>query len=955
MRSICRTIVLLIIAQLPAAARAEHPAVHWQPQDDGSIVARVGAQSFAFRPELTLLFTADDPKLAMRPADIKRVSYNVPTWHTGVTRGADGVRNVDTSVAGGDGLDPSILAGDTKGRTCDYLRAAPRAVLQAEAIERDGATVAWKFASHPVANISASVDLGAPNGPKVEITLRARRAGWFSIGYTGAPAVAAEELEWLYQPLIWHARRMPDRSYATAAFECTIPATLVQRAGTTFGVVVDPAMLPFQPLPRLDNSQFAVALRDDAGQARPMAFAPLLGGAGSKMAAGDTRTLTATLYVQPAALVNAYESIARDICGFADHRHNLDISLNQTLANMVAYGMSPQSRFNAELRGCAYDTDVPQAVKNVSALHPLSAALVLDDEAIYRERALPIWEYLLSREKLLFNLDPSVRTQSPSDKMLGPCANVSELAVLYAISGGRDYVSRAYAETLYGSERTLNLDVPKRGNTWPAAMELYAATGDARYAQRRDAELTRYLRQRIATAPTDFSDRDAGGMFFWTSYAPLWMELYEAWTQTHDPHLLAASAAGARDYTLFTWMLPEVPAETVHVNPGGHAPHYSYLKGKGLPPMPATEHDVPAWWVDALGLTPESSGTASGHRGIFMATYAPWMLRVAHDAEVPFLRDVARSAVIGRYRNFPGYHINTARTDVYMAADYPLRDHHELSYNSFHYNHVWPMIAMLLDYLVSDVYAASDGAIDFPAHYAEGYAYLRQRIYGDRPGRFYDRNDVYLWMPRDVVAVSDPQLNYISARTSDEVLLAFTNQSDAEVHANVTLDADRCGLGPADHAVKVWRENEPADSATLHAGAVAITVAPRGITAIAVQGCTPQPLFQQRVLADRGEPLGPAAHQAIAAGDCRAMLLTMGRTLTTAYVYSRALPGAIRRIIWEVRPLGSAAPWSKTVDASYPFEFSCPLDAAQAGLELRVTVEPADGEPTTSDPVILRR
>lgn len=937
-----------------AFARGAELNVTWRVGEGGALTAQVGPQEFVFRPEITLLFTPDDPKLAMRPADIKRVSYNVPSWHTGVGGTAEGVRNVDTAVAGGDGLDPSILAGDNKGRTSDYLRAAPRAVLTAEAVAQEGAILTWQFPAHPIAELTAYVDLAAAPGPVLRIEFKARRAGWYSVGYSGAPAVGPDALEELFQPLIWQERRMPDRSYATAAFECTVPATLVQRGGATFGVVVDPIMLPYQPLPRLDNSQFAVVLRNADGAAQPMAFAPLLGGAGSQLAEGATGALIARLYVQPQQIIDAYETIARDICGFRDHRRNLDISLNQTLANMAAYAMSDEAHFIRELRGCAYETDVPNAVKNVSALHPLEAAIVFDDEAIYRERALPIWEYLLSRQKLLFNLDRTVKTQNPSDKMLGPCANVSELAVLHAISGGRDFVSRAYAEELYGGQRVLNLDEPTRGNDWPSAMELYAATGDERYAQRRDSELARYLKQRMAVAPTDFSDRDAGGMFFWTSYAPQWMELYEAWTHTRNANVLNAAAEGARYYTMFTWMLPQVPEGTVTVNPGGLAPHYGYLKGKGHPQMHAPEHAVPAWWVDELGLTPESSGTASGHRGIFMASYAPWMLRLAHDAHLPFLRDVARSAVIGRYRNFPGYHLNTARTDVYMAADYPLRPHRELSYNSFHYNHIWPMVSMLLDYLVSDVYDASDGAIDFPARFAEGYAYIRQRVYGDRPGRFYDRRDVALWMPHDVLAVSDPQLNYIAARTDHEVLVALTNQSPEEVRAVVRLNPARCGWTGDGQVAQVWRQNQPAGEAVLHGGAVEVTVAPRGITALAVSGCAPVVVFQQRVIGERGAPLGPSAHQVISTGDCRAMLLTMGRTLTSGYAYSRALPGALEQIAWSVRPVGADA-WQTTVDDAYPFEISFPLAPDQAGVELRVVVRRADGGEESSEVVRLSR
>jgi len=61
-----------------------------------------------------------------------------------------------------------------------------------------------------------------------------------------------------------------------------------------------------------------------------------------------------------------------------------------------------------------------------------------------------------------------------------------------------------------------------------------------------------------------------------------------------------------------------------------------------------------------------------------------------------------RDAVIGRYRSFPGYHINTERTTAYENVDFPFHKHMDQSVNSFHYNHILPMASMLLDYLVSD-------------------------------------------------------------------------------------------------------------------------------------------------------------------------------------------------------------------------------------------------------------
>ncbi|MFO1447210.1 MAG: hypothetical protein U1F61_03445 [Opitutaceae bacterium] len=73
---------------------------------------------------------------------------------------------------------------------------------------------------------------------------------------------------------------------------------------------------------------------------------------------------------------------------------------------MLQFGLSPYAKFNSDLRGFAYDTDVPGAVKNVSALHPLSLAIVTDNREIFTKLARPLAEFFVSRERFLFCTDP---------------------------------------------------------------------------------------------------------------------------------------------------------------------------------------------------------------------------------------------------------------------------------------------------------------------------------------------------------------------------------------------------------------------------------------------------------------------------------------------------------------------------------------------------------------------
>ncbi|WP_414660930.1 glycoside hydrolase family protein [Horticoccus sp. 23ND18S-11] len=921
-----------------------------EPAADGAVqLTARDAGTWTFRGDFVVLVATGDPKPAMRPGNIPRVPYNLLTWQTPAAPGRAALKTVKRPAAqAGDGFDDAILGGDTQQRTADVFAAAPLTAVRATAVMRDGAVLRFAFAEQAAFTLSATLAL--PDGdaePVLAFTLTPKRAAWYSVGYTGAPAFATADLAENWQPFIWQEKRFPDRSYLTPAFECSLPATFVRHGNTTLGVVVDADEFPFSPLPLLDNSRFGVALRTAAGEARPMVFAPMLGGAESKRAAGQAFGFKVRLFAGAGDITTAYEGVARRLYGFRDHRRNAIASLNETLDNMIDYGMSRYSWFIEELKGCSYSTDVPGAVKNVSSLNPLNLALVTDDEEIFQRRAYPIVEFMLSREKFLFSLDAKQKIQSPSRALLGPCAPVSELATLYGITHGASPILRQLAERMLGKKRTLNLDDVAEGGTWPNQLAMYRETGEERFlnAARRGADA--YLAERVARPAADFN---VPGLFFWTGYVPQWIDLFQLYESTRDRRYLDAARHGARQYAMFTWMAPRIPDEDVTVNPGGNAPVYWYLKNKGHTPMTAPEERVPAWRLSEMGLTPESSGTMSGHRAVFMANHAPWMLRIAALTGDRLLHDVARSAIVGRYRNFPGYHINTARTTIYEDAGYPLREHKELSVNSFHYNHIWPHMSILLDFLVTDAFARSGGKIDFPAHFIEGYAYLQSKFYGDRPGKFFDRDDAVLWLPRRLLKSGSVELNTLAARGRDRLYLAFTNQSPEPVTTEITLSA---ALLPQ-LAGRTFSTRVLADgSATaLRDGRLTVTVPALGLTAVEIAGVVVTPKFQDRLVGARAEDAWRRDYLELPFGGTRAMILNFGPAATTAYVYLQADDSAFKEVTLTYTVGGRRA---TLTDATFPFEFTVPVPAGSPDFAFELQGITTAGVAQASGPAALQR
>ncbi len=951
-RMLALTLLALTVA-VRAGTQLSNDAYQLALTADGDVtVTSGGALPRKFSPRFAVMASSRDPKLELRWGDWsdgkQAPLYNVLTW-----AGSEHVKPSGSAPKKHieDGFDPKSDQVAGKDRVQNLFDAAPAMIVRADKAEAKDGRIVWGFPANADFTLDATLELPAGNGePVLMFQFKPKVAKWFSVGYVGAPEADPSAMDGMWQPLIWQEKRFPQKPYLTESGRCTLPATLVAMDGVVWGVVADPVELPFMPMPTVANSRFGVAVRNAAGQAQPMVFAPILGGLGSKRAAGEALTFKLRLVVQRGKIADVYANLARGLYGFTDYRHNALGSLNRTMERVIDYAMSDWARFNEDLRGCAYDTDVPGSVKNVSSLHPLGVALVTDDESIFVRRARPIVEAMMSREKFLFTIDPNVKGQGASARLTGPCAPVSELAALYGVSGQRSPLFLRAAEKLYGKTRTLNLDAAVRGDIWQNALALWRATGDAAWLTTAKAGADAYIRARIETPQKDFKDPAARGVFFWTSFAPNWMELYEVFEATGEPRYLEAAREGARRFAQYIWMCPEIPAGDVLVNEGGRSP--LYRKSDKLPPILLPEERVPAWRVSEIGLTCESSGTSKGHRGILLATHGPWMLRLAEYTDDVFLHDIGRSAIIGRYTSFPGYHMNTARTTVYEKPDFAERPMAQLnSTTSLHYNHIWPHAAMLLDYLVADAESRSDGAIKFPSQFAEGYAYLQQQIYGDRPGRFLGDTNVWLWMPKGLLTFDNEEINYVAGRRGDTLYFALMNQSADPITATCRVDANlaRVAAGAAASS-RLWQENKLVKTEPVNPGSFTVQIAPRGITALAISGMDIKPKFQEK-FSVRDAAWQQDATELDFAGT-HAMLLNFGRNLKSAYVYLQANGTELKRATLHYSTGGD---WKQMSDAAFPFEFTVPLAAEAKAFRFKVAVDKTDGGKSESQEGVLRQ
>ena len=902
-----------------------------------------GPQTFSL--EFVVLYRETDPDMRLRPAGINNVKYNVPTWLV-VDEGLADLHSVEREAEeSGDGFDDRILEGSRDARSANYFSSALRFEARPINSHRLGNVIHFEYETHAHYTLKASVDIQAKPYPLLKFELVPKKDGYFSVGYAGAPSMSPQEVDEIWQPLIWQEKRFPKRPYLTLAYRTPLPTTLYRKGQSSFGVLAHPDEFPFDPLPLASNSRFGALLHNQSNQAQPMLFAPVMGGVESHMQAESLYKFSMYLVHEQAPSISyAYENIARKAFGFKDYRNNEIASLNTALDNIFDYTLSDYSWFVSELKGAAYSTDVPGAVKNVSSLNALELAMVMDSREMFETRAYPTIEFMLSREKFLFSLDPEQKIQSPSRELKGPIAPISELSALYNIFGKSNPFFVDLAKDEFQKSRIRNLEVLQHGDTWYNALWIYKSTGDHSFLERAIEGAERYLENRVNQYATSFDEEG----FFWTQFTPKFAELLELYEVTNDARFLDAANQAARQYTMFTWMSPKIPEQDVLVNKGGLAPLYWYLKSKGHEQMYAPETFVEPWRLSEIGLTPESSGTSSGHRAIFMANYAPWLLRIGHHTNDDYLKEVAKAAIIGRYSNFPGYHINTARTTIYESPDYPLREHKQLSVNSFHYNHILPKASMLLDYLVTDVFVRSNGEIDFPSEYIEGYAYLQNKFYGHKKGRFYNENDITLWMPKGLLNIEDVELNYIAGYKGNDLYLAFTNQSKLPVKTNFTIDPERVHK-PFSRNFFTWQDNVFQGEFKASGSSIPITVNGNGITVIKVEGVEPiiryeLPIIEQSFTIQND-------HLSLEAGNAQAMLIkTLGDDLR-AFIYLRDDDSKVSSLT--ISYFDENQHQQTLVDNEFPFELTVQLDDSSTSFEFDLKVVDIDNKTHSNTGLIL--
>ncbi|MBE7168993.1 MAG: hypothetical protein INR73_00285 [Williamsia sp.] len=924
------------------------PASHFQQSPAFIVTYKPARLQRTILPRLQLVFTGDEPELTGAAMDGQ----------------------------------PGVVAWKTAASLTQDISTLGSVDLLAQSYQVKNNQLLFTFKEQSAATVSLVIKFTPDQqAPVFEMGLRAKRSGQYSLGFTGMPPVDTAAVDFVYQPLTWSWKRFPSRFALTEEAYANTAAVFTNHHGYSEGLAVSLSAIPYRYALAAQwnnagkasnpfwsvfpadgpkgNSLFGMAIRNPAGRAQPIIYAPLPGTGRARLNKGAQFQLPLAYLLYPGNWEKGSSWLLSSIFHYRTERENLNGSLNQTLDNMLNFAMNDTySGWNETLKGSNYQFDAPGTVKNVSALYPLSLAMLTGNKHILHRRAIPMIEYVMSREKFLYaTSDTPGQAQAPSHLLKGPCVDIGELAALHELTRGYTPAFSLEADRLFGQSRQLNMNTQTGGGTWQdylARYRLHQVKEDLRKAVE---GANQYLQQVYGRYPHTFFDspglRDKGAGFT-TDYGYRIYDLFELFEETGDTLYLRAAVTGAHQFLLWTRSNPAPPAGNIVINRNGGVKgifpgrRVSALEGSSFLPMDETTYvpqlEVPAWQTSLNGLVPEAPNTYA-FGPVMLAHHAAWLLRLAHYSGDTLLRDAAYNAIIGRYANFPGYYFTSLHTDVYQRADYPMHPFHDVKYNAVFYNHLWPHLGLLVDFLVSDFYYRSKGKIDFPGTYAPGYAFLTSRVYGARKGTVMGNSGVQLWMPPRALQQDKAAFNYLMGHNEKDIFISFANTSRRTVTSHIQLNRDVVPwYQDRQYIIVEHNGNGQVKKASMKNGNLAITLSAGGSTTVQLKGLWPgHPPLQEPVAANPSHTnkfLRIAASQDSSA-IATAMIIQPDAATAVFYAYCNKTEKDWQACTLRYRLNNSE--WTTIPDKSYPFEFDLPLPSPDAVLSFEITAVKQDG------------
>lgn len=797
--------------------------------------------------------------------------------------------------------------------------------------------------------------------PQVSLAMEPKQNGYFSIGIFAGSEQKMDDVSFVLAPYRIAGKYLPSNLGLVTESYATAPLSLltVDRSGSklTYGVSVDPQSIGFE-WPRNATSRFALSVNGTDGGARPGLFAPMFGTDAASMKPGDRFELMYRMVAHAADWSDTYKALVTDLYGFDDYRSNYYTTLNEAIDNTRQLMLDDEFGGWGEKEKAHYNIELPSTVSVADPLEALQSYLLTGDENVYEKRTVPTIEYLLSRGKQHFI--PVKGNTGGTLQWNGPMPVGTPVdAFGTAVFGGAYAMTNGLTPTL-GDIGIDNGARYKGGVTeFSEYVWMYRFTGEQPYLDKAKQLADTYIASAV-DKPKSVLPRD--DIFIALSYYPDLGALIDLYETSGDQKYLdaAAKAADLMLTTVFTGPSPTGDNYTVSADEVRDA---HFMKDKtepwwaggtnirrgydeaGLEQL--QDETVPDWVVSRAGLSIEQTSTFRQHDSavMIMASWAPDLMRLAKYTGDELFETYARNAIVGRHSNYSGYYYDRYLT-YQMQENYPYEGP---DLTGLYYHHIPPFLAMLEDFLITQAWDWSDGAITFPYVRQQGYAYFNNRHYGFDKGSFFDLNDMWLWLKEGLVTTTSKQIDYVAARKAGQLAVALMNESKQQEDVTVTLSAEATGGALYSGPGVLYTATGEQSPITLVNGQVRVVVPAHGLIAIAVQAPGVQDPAQAAVSPEEtaGGSIGSTEVQATYGTDVvRGATIQMKPDSFHAYVNVDRMPDTTEKVTLHYR-IGEGE-WQTKESATYPYEFTTKVEDVKLSFTWYMTITDKAGAVTTT-------
>ena len=760
-------------------------------------------------------------------------------------------------------------------------------------------------------------------------------------------------------PMMWHRHRLPGQPRTLFDSFTPTPLSLAENADATgshaWAIIGDPKEIPFE-WPGSVKPHFGLNIRDNAGAVQPSIYGPVPGTDAAKRNAGEPVRFAFRVLVQPGDWYAGYRTAAEEVFRLRDYRHNVGVSLTDAVFNMIDLLKDDEHSGWWDRAKAFYQIESKNGSTSASPLALLSLYRLTGDEDIYRRRVLPTMEFLLSRDGPHFSPFPAATGPYEAGGMNGPVHTYATTTFggFWDLSQRRTAAFEQFAFPA-GGVRAPGSD--NHGQLFDEWLARYELTGDTTALDRARALADEYLARQIRQPPM----KELGvAPFFFISFVPDWEGLLRLYEATQERKYLDGAVFGARQLMTGIWTQPLIPEGAVTVHPGGRfeADQLQSWRGAGKyrlgtprRPNDTPEHRAPAWVLSNVGLGFEQPSTIGGRgvgRLIYQMGWAPKFLRLAELTGDKLFETFARNAVIGRWANYPGYYA-TGFTDLPLNPRYPW-DGPDVT--DIYYHHIVPHLAWTIDYLVAEASLRSNGKITFPSRREQGYAYFDSRVYGHAPGKIYEADGAWLWLRRGLVAIDNPQLNYLTARSGKQLFLILMNENSRQEKAAIRFSADALKFNPDEvKEVAQLGEGEVTQMLPLRNASAEVAVPSRGLVVLRLDGLNvDEPVQHLAVEPKPGPSPGYVTVKTDTGVEVRAAALQVLPGSWDAFVWCTASPEQARKLTLH---FSTDSGWSTREALDYPFEFSVPVPDPCAAFRFYITGETPDGKKFTTKETVI--